>query len=88
LEENVWWEKKWREWCVSKRLLRMAFKTQLFINGEFRGLHCPVMSRDIAISYFLLDAIRGGTFNTINPANGEIITAVSAATAEDIDGPR
>lgn len=36
--------------------------------------------------YYCSDAARGGTFNTINPANGEVITSVAAGTAEDIDG--
>mmetsp|Transcript_15266 Transcript_15266/g.22979 ORF Transcript_15266/g.22979 Transcript_15266/m.22979 type:complete len:504 (+) Transcript_15266:53-1564(+) len=31
------------------------------------------------------DAIKGGTFDTINPATEEIITSVAAATSEDID---
>ena len=32
------------------------------------------------------DSIRGGTFNTVNPATEEVICQVSAGTAEDIDG--
>jgi betaine-aldehyde dehydrogenase len=32
-----------------------------------------------------VDAVRGGTFPTYNPATGEVITNVAAATAEDVD---
>jgi gamma-glutamyl-gamma-aminobutyraldehyde dehydrogenase len=32
-----------------------------------------------------VDAAKGGRFDTINPANGEILARVSAGTAEDID---
>jgi hypothetical protein len=49
-------------------VLIMNFKTQLYINGEWR------------------DAIRGGKFDTINPATEEVIASVASATAEDIDG--
>lgn len=46
----------------------MNFKTQLYINGEWR------------------DAIKGGKFDTFNPATEEIIASVASGTAEDIDG--
>lgn len=32
-----------------------------------------------------VDAVNGGTFPTINPANGEVITMVASATAADVD---
>jgi acyl-CoA reductase-like NAD-dependent aldehyde dehydrogenase len=62
----------------------MSFKTKLYINGEWRGssLYFSLTLYDIMKS----DPIHGGTFNTINPANGEVITPVAAATAEDVDG--
>ena len=54
-------------------------------NGEVNYL--PFFSSlFLSFSLLFLDPIHGGTFNTINPATGEVITAVAAATAEDIDG--
>jgi len=32
-----------------------------------------------------VDAVRGGHFETVNPANGEVIAAMAEGTAEDID---
>ncbi len=46
---------------------------------------CNKIETRLFINGNYVDAAQGGRFETINPANGEVIAAMSAGTLEDID---